>query len=61
MFIEDFIKDLGTVKRIRNYRSKFDLYLYFLQEFDTAKFANLLIQLSFAKVLISAELKRYIT
>ena len=30
MFIKTTIKDLGKVKRVRNYVSKSNLYLYFL-------------------------------
>ena len=32
MFIKTIIKDSRKVKRIRNYVSKFNLYLYFLME-----------------------------
>ena len=49
MFFKTIIKDPGKVKRIRNYASKANLYLYFLM------LQNLLI--SGEKMMMSAEFK----
>ena len=49
MFIKTITKDSRKVKRIRNYQSNSNLYVYFLME------QNLLI--SGEKMLMSAELK----
>ena len=53
IFIKTIFKDSKKVKRIGNYVSKCNLYLYFLI------YLNLLI--SGEKMLMSAELKDYIT
>ena len=53
IFIKAILKDLKKVKRIRNYVSKHNLYLYFLIE------QNLLI--SGKEMLMSAELKGSVT
>ena len=53
MFIKTITKDSGKVKRIRNYVSKSNLYLYFLMRQNLLIFGE--------KMLISAELKRCVT
>ena len=53
MFIKKILKDSGKVSRIRNYLSKWNLYLYFLIQ------QNLLI--SRKKILLSAELNGCVT
>ena len=53
MFIKTTFKDAKEVKRIRNYLSKWNLYLHFLIQ------QNLLI--SGQKMPMSAELKEYVT
>ena len=53
MFIKTITKDSRTVKRIRNYLSKSNLYVYFLMS------QNLLI--SGEKMLMSAEIKECVT
>ena len=53
MFIKTIIKDSRNVKRIKNYVSKLNLYLYFLT------LQNLLI--SGGKMLMSEEFKRCVT
>ena len=53
MFIKTITKDSKKVKRIRNYVSKSDLYVYFLM------YQNLLI--SGEKMLMSAKLKGCVT
>ena len=53
MFFRTIIKDSRKVKRIRNYVSKSNLYLYILMQQN--------LQISSEKMLISAELKGFIT
>ena len=53
MFVKTILKDSRKVRRIRNYVSKWNLYLYFLI------YQNLLI--SCKKIMISSELKRCVT
>ena len=53
IFIKKIFKDSRRVKKNRNYVSKRNLYLYFLIELNLLKNGE--------KMLMSAELKRYVT